>query len=217
MTEPGTGILNRVVAWLRRGYPSGVPEHDYIALLALLRRCLTDDEVAEVSHQLVAGGTMTAGQVDIGVKITKVTGELPSDADIQRVRDHLATATEHDDPSGSTPDPLEAGEHRGPAPSHCAGEVSVVATNAGAKRSASSFVSAVSDSGDDDFGGWYVDGQPVVGADGQPVTTWQEDYPYDQRMSTKRSLQIELLRLQSWVKDGGQKVVLFVKLRVGCR
>ena len=49
------------------------------------------------------------------------------------------------------------------------------------------------------------------------MTTWQEDYPYDQRMSTKRSLQIELLKLQSWVKDGGQKVVLFVKLRVGCR
>jgi len=93
----------------------------------------------------------------------------------------------------------------------------VVATNAGAKRSASSSVSAVSDPGDDDFGGWYVDGQPVVGADGQPVTTWQEDYPYDQRMSTKRSLQIELLKLQSWVKDGGQKVVLLVKLRVGCR
>jgi len=53
------------------GYPSGVPEHDYIALLALLRRCLTDDEVAEVSHQLVAGGTMTAGQVDIGVKLPR--------------------------------------------------------------------------------------------------------------------------------------------------
>ena len=93
----------------------------------------------------------------------------------------------------------------------------MVATNAGAKRSAFSFVSAVSDSGDDDFGGWYVDGQPVVGADGQPVTTWREDYPDDQRMSTKRSLQIELLRLQSWVEDGGQKVVLFVELRVGCR
>jgi len=49
------------------------------------------------------------------------------------------------------------------------------------------------------------------------VTTWREGYPYDQRMSTKRSLQIELLRLQSWVEDGGQKVVLFVELRVGCR
>ncbi len=98
VTEPGPGLLASVVAWLRKGYPSGVPEHDYIALLALLRRRLTDDEVAEVSQQLVSGGTMTAGQVDIGVKITKVTGELPSDADIQRVRDHLATATEHDDP-----------------------------------------------------------------------------------------------------------------------
>jgi len=50
------------------------------------------------------------------------------------------------------------------------------------------------------------------------VTTWQEDYPYDQRMSrTQRSLQVELLELQSWVEDTGQKVVLLVKLRVGCR
>jgi hypothetical protein len=47
VTEAGTGILNRVVAWLRRGYPSGVPEHDYIALLALLRRRLTDDPFRE--------------------------------------------------------------------------------------------------------------------------------------------------------------------------
>ena len=47
VTEAGTGILNRVVAWLRRGYPSGVPEHDYIALLALQRRRLTDDPFRE--------------------------------------------------------------------------------------------------------------------------------------------------------------------------
>ena len=54
----------------------------------------------------------------------------------------------------------------------------------------------------------------LVGPDGQPVTTWQEDYPYDERMTrreyevTKRAVQIELLKLQAWVKDTGQKVVL---------
>jgi len=83
--------------------------------------------------------------------------------------------------------------------------VSVVATNAGAKRSASSSVSAVSDPGDDDFGGWYVDGQPVVGADGQPVTTWQEDYPYDQRMSTKRSLQLSCSSCRAGSKTAGRR------------
>ena len=54
----------------------------------------------------------------------------------------------------------------------------------------------------------------LIGPDGQPVTTWQEDYPYDVRMTrreyevAKRSVQIELLKLQSWVKETGQKLVL---------
>jgi hypothetical protein len=89
-TEPGGGLLARVVAWLRAGYPTGVPEHDYVALLALLRRRLTDDEVAGVARELVASGTLTPDQVDIGVGITKVTGETPSEADVARVAEQLA-------------------------------------------------------------------------------------------------------------------------------
>jgi len=52
--------------------------------------------------------------------------------------------------------------------------------------------------------------------DGRPVDTWREDYPYAARMSraeysaTKRALQIELLKLQSWVKaTGAQVLILF--------
>ncbi|WP_372498729.1 polyphosphate kinase 2 [Yinghuangia soli] len=50
--------------------------------------------------------------------------------------------------------------------------------------------------------------------DGSPVRTWREDYPYDRRMkrieyeAAKRVLQIELLKLQSWVKATGQRVVI---------
>jgi polyphosphate kinase 2 len=64
-----------------------------------------------------------------------------------------------------------------------------------------------------------VDESPLLGPDGRPVQTWREGYPYDQRMSrseyerTKRSLQIELLKLQSWVKESGQKVVLLFEGR----
>jgi polyphosphate kinase len=49
--------------------------------------------------------------------------------------------------------------------------------------------------------------------------TWREGYPYDHKMSRheyehiKRSLQIELLKLQSWVKETGQKVVLIFEGR----
>ena len=56
---------------------------------------------------------------------------------------------------------------------------------------------------------------PVLfGPDGRPVTTWMEDYPYDERMTrreyevSKRAVQIELLKLQAWVKDTGQRLVL---------
>ncbi|GAA3445834.1 polyphosphate kinase 2 [Planomonospora venezuelensis] len=66
---------------------------------------------------------------------------------------------------------------------------------------------------DDDDG----DDDPVLcWLDGTPVDTWREQYPYAERMSrdeydkVKRLLQIELLKLQYWIKDtGGRLVVLF--------
>ena len=50
--------------------------------------------------------------------------------------------------------------------------------------------------------------------DGRLVDTWREGYPYDQRMARadyeadKRFLQIELLRLQNWVKEAGLRIVI---------
>lgn len=83
-------VINRLVAWIREGYPTGVPERDYVPLMALLRRRLTDKEVKRVSRALVRSRTIPASQVDIGVGITKVTDEMPSPADIQRVQARLA-------------------------------------------------------------------------------------------------------------------------------
>jgi polyphosphate kinase 2 len=59
-----------------------------------------------------------------------------------------------------------------------------------------------------------LDDPLLIGADGKPLDTWRESYPYDERMTRadyereKRLLQIELLKLQSWVKDTGQRIVL---------
>ena len=59
-----------------------------------------------------------------------------------------------------------------------------------------------------------VDDPVLLGPDGRPVDTWKEGYPYDERMSrreyeyTKRLLQIELLKMQTWVKETGQRVVM---------
>jgi hypothetical protein len=84
------GIVTRVVDWLREGYPTGLPTRDYIPLIALLRRRLTDAEVAQVSRQLATAGTLPADRVDVGEAIAKVTSELPSDEDVKRVRQYLA-------------------------------------------------------------------------------------------------------------------------------
>lgn len=91
--EPG--LVERVLAWLRQGYPEGVPPVDYVPLLALLRRRLSDDEVRAVADALIAQGQADAGQhasrIDAQVLMTKVLGELPSEGDLARVEQRLAT------------------------------------------------------------------------------------------------------------------------------
>jgi hypothetical protein len=42
-------VLSAIVDFLRVGYPEGVPQQDYIPLLALLRRQLSDEEVPKAS------------------------------------------------------------------------------------------------------------------------------------------------------------------------
>jgi polyphosphate kinase 2 len=60
-------------------------------------------------------------------------------------------------------------------------------------------------------------GRPrLAGPDGNPVQTWREDYPYSQRLGRsryekeKRGLQIELLKLQRYIKaTGGRLIIVF--------
>ncbi|MFC9787279.1 DUF3349 domain-containing protein [Rhodococcus sp. NPDC127528] len=83
-------LLTSILGWLRAGYPNGVPEQDYIPLIALLRRRLSDDEVRTVTDVLVNQAPARIDKIDIGVLITKVTDEMPLESDIARVRAHLA-------------------------------------------------------------------------------------------------------------------------------
>ena len=87
MSKPS--FVDSIVGWLREGYPHGVPAQDYVPLLALLRRRLTDDEVEAVVAMLVASGEVPVDSADIGTSITKITDALPSEDDIDRVREHL--------------------------------------------------------------------------------------------------------------------------------
>jgi hypothetical protein len=73
---------------LRAGYPEGIPPTDTFPILALLTRRLSNDEVVAVTNELMQRGDFD--DVDIGVAISKLTDELPSEEDVERVRTRLA-------------------------------------------------------------------------------------------------------------------------------
>ena len=64
-----------------------------------------------------------------------------------------------------------------------------------------------------------VDDPVLLGPDGLPFRSWREKYPYEERLSrehyerTKRLLQIELLKAQSWIKESGQRLVILFEGR----
>ena len=82
------GFLSSIVAWLRAGYPEGVPPTDTFAVLALLTRRLSNDEVVAVANELIQRDELD--DIDIAVAITQITDELPSPEDVERVRARLA-------------------------------------------------------------------------------------------------------------------------------
>jgi polyphosphate kinase 2 len=71
---------------------------------------------------------------------------------------------------------------------------------------------------DDSDEDWDDDGE-LFGPDGRRIETWREGYPYSERLPRreyereKRRLQIQLLRLQGWVKDTGQQLVVLFEGR----
>jgi hypothetical protein len=83
-----TKFLTKIVAWIRAGYPDGVPNPDQVPLFALLRRRLSDEEVIAVADALLNRGVFD--HIDVGVLITEITDALPSPEDVDRVHDKLA-------------------------------------------------------------------------------------------------------------------------------
>jgi Protein of unknown function (DUF3349) len=80
-------FLTRIVTWVRAGYPDGVPQNDYLPILALLSRRLGTDEVAMVAEELMNRPGLD--NADIGAEIMRFTDELPAPVDIERVRAKL--------------------------------------------------------------------------------------------------------------------------------
>lgn len=82
----------RVLRWLRAGYPAGVPQQDYVVLLGLLRRTLTETEVHQIAGDLAVlasqGATITTD--DVEQLIGAATLDTASEEDVARVSAHLA-------------------------------------------------------------------------------------------------------------------------------
>ena len=68
------GYLERAVEWLRAGYPQGIPAGDYIPLVAVLKR---------------RRGMLPATHVAVGSRYIKMTDEVPSIEELERVTTKL--------------------------------------------------------------------------------------------------------------------------------
>jgi hypothetical protein len=83
------GLVSKAVAFLRAGYPTGAPKYGYVPLLALLRRRVTDDEITTIASEFMARKAAPVSSVDIGVAIFRITNEVPSLDEIERVERRL--------------------------------------------------------------------------------------------------------------------------------
>jgi hypothetical protein len=82
-------FLNKIVGWLRAGYPEGVPQQDYQPLFALLGSQLTNDEVTLIADDLAFSSDPESAEA-IKKAIGNITHTPVHDSDIARVRSHLA-------------------------------------------------------------------------------------------------------------------------------
>ena len=87
---PIPDAVNRIVGWLRAGYPEGVPEHDYIPLFALLGSQLTNEEVTLIGDELAFSADPESAEAIKKAIATITTNQEPSQADVNRVRSRLA-------------------------------------------------------------------------------------------------------------------------------
>ena len=91
MTENQT-VLDNVLGWLHKGYPQGVPPKDYFALLALLKRSLTEDEVVKTAQAILKSNNSEAVTEDeIRTAVQSVIEKEPNPEEIHQVAARLAS------------------------------------------------------------------------------------------------------------------------------
>jgi hypothetical protein len=79
----------RFVAFVRAGYPTGMPVTGYVPLAALSPRRLCDDEITAITSELMRHRRSRISAADVGVEITRITNEMPSSDDVERIQRRL--------------------------------------------------------------------------------------------------------------------------------
>ena len=93
MSDSRSNFLTRSVEWLRAGYPTGVPRQDYIALLGVLRRKLSEEEIRQIAKALAEQSLLSDDPIssdDIEKMISDSMLQEATPADVARVSAHLA-------------------------------------------------------------------------------------------------------------------------------
>jgi len=88
-------LARRVVAWMRAGYPEGVPAQDYRALLGILQRSLTSSEIDNLVLELTTQaetGVSHLSREDIERRIAELLIGPALEEDVLRVSARLASA-----------------------------------------------------------------------------------------------------------------------------
>jgi hypothetical protein len=95
--------MSSIVAFLRTGYPKGLPAMGYVPILALLRRRVSDDEIQTITTKLIVPSRRSIDTADVGVEITRITDEMPSPDDVERVRHRLTAIGRPGDSADNPP------------------------------------------------------------------------------------------------------------------
>lgn len=91
MTET-QGVLDNVLNWLHQGYPEGVPQKDYFALLALLKRSLSEEEVVKAAQSVLRkSDSDTVTEDEIRSAVQSVIAKEPNQDEIHQVASRLAS------------------------------------------------------------------------------------------------------------------------------
>lgn len=92
-----SSVVGRILAWLRSGYPEGVPQDDYVALFGILRRSCTPQEIETIAHELHSEALSDGSDGDrviddetIRARIRHHLHQTPEAEDIRRVAARLA-------------------------------------------------------------------------------------------------------------------------------